>query len=108
MLEEIIERAIDIIESDSRQEGDVYPPMAHTAAKRVLADYNFTSTLTVERIWREADDYDFEHRVIDDSYRFICTSLPDIIGAFVKHRMGDRYQHLFDERMFLWDSATVE
>ncbi|HET7528804.1 MAG TPA: hypothetical protein VFJ84_01060 [Candidatus Saccharimonadales bacterium] len=108
MLEEIIERAIELIESDARQEGDVYPPMAHTAAKRVLAQYNFTTRLNVERIWFEAATYDFEHRVIDDSYRFICTSLPDIIGAFVKHRMGDRYQHLFDERMAEWSGAAVE
>lgn len=108
MLEAIIEDAVELIEADSREEGDVYPPMAHTVVKRLLRSYNFTSPLIRERLYNEASRYETEHGVFDDAQRFICTSLPDIIGEFVKHRMGDKYRHLFDARMAPWAGASAE
>jgi AcrR family transcriptional regulator len=99
LLEEIIERIIDLIREDSREEDDTYPPMAHVVAKRVLREYNFTSRLMVARVWDEAAEYDSQRRVFRDVQRFICASLPDVLAEFVKNRMGSEYQHLFADRM---------
>lgn len=99
MLEEIMNSVTSLVQQDYREPGDVYPPMAHTMAKRVLRGYNFTGGTNIERIWREAFEYECEHRVFGDIYRFTCTSLPDVIGEFVKNSMGSEYQQLFDERM---------
>ena len=108
MLEKIIEHIIENIREDRREAGDVYPPMAHVAAKRVLLLFNFSSRLNIDRIWYEAAAYEQEHHVFADSGRFICASLPDVLGEFVKHKMGSEYQRLFDDRMALLTPAGAD
>jgi len=98
MLQGLIDETIEEIHKGSRQDGLALPLQARRAAAQVLSRFNLTSTLILERLFREMVRMQEERKVLSEWNKLASTSLADFIAEAAKQQMGDEYSLLIDSR----------
>jgi len=99
MLQDLIDKTVEEIRANRREDGLDMPIQAERATRQVLGRCNLTSTLILERMFREAIEMQDERVIVSDWDEFAFTSLADFIAKAAMLQMGNEYHSLLQARL---------